>query len=71
MKLEEHHKKQIKKTNQKFPMMEYFLDGKQLKDCSKECQEQIQALKDHEYELVKWSLRALKTFKGSRLIIFD
>tara|TARA_Y100000034_G_scaffold103215_1_gene128573 strand:- start:194 stop:355 length:162 start_codon:yes stop_codon:yes gene_type:complete len=53
MKLEEHHKKRIKKTNQKFPMMEYFLDGKQLKDCSKECQEQVQALKDHEYELVK------------------
>ena len=61
MKLEELHKKQIKKTNKKYPRMEYFLESKPLKDCSKECQEQVQALKDHEYELVKWSLRALKT----------
>ena len=53
MQIEELHKEQIKKTNQKYPMMEYFLDGKQLKDCSRECQEQIQALKDHEHELVK------------------
>ena len=71
MKLEEYHKKQIRKTNKKFPLMEYFLESKPLKDCSRECQEQVQALKDHEHELVKWSLRALKTFKGSRLIIFD
>jgi len=44
MQIEEYHKKQIKKTNKKYPMMEYFLDGKQLKDCSKECQEQVKSL---------------------------
>jgi len=46
-----YYNKHIEEQNKKYPMMEYFLDGKQLKDCSKECQEQVQALKDHEYEL--------------------
>jgi len=44
MQIEEYHKKQIKKTNKKYPMMEYFLESKQLKDCSRECQEQVKSL---------------------------
>ena len=51
MQIEEYHKKQIKKTNKKYPMMEYFLDGKQLKDCSKECQEQVKPLNKEKHVL--------------------
>jgi len=46
-----YYNKHIEEQNKKYPMMEYFLESKPLKDCSRECQEQIQALKDHEYEL--------------------
>jgi len=51
MQIEEHHKKQIKKTNQKFPMMEYFLESKPLKDCSRECQEQVKSLNKEKHVL--------------------
>ena len=40
-----YYNKHIEEQNKKLPMMEYFLDGKQLKDCSKECQEQIKSIK--------------------------
>ena len=34
------HKKNIKRTNKKYPLMEYFLEDKPIEKCSKECQEQ-------------------------------
>ena len=37
----EYHKKQIKKQYKKYPLMEYFLSNKPIKECSKECQEQV------------------------------
>jgi hypothetical protein len=45
MQISEKHLKRIKKRNEKFPLMEYFLEYKQLKDCSKECQEQVKSIK--------------------------
>jgi hypothetical protein len=40
----EHHQNKIKKTYQKYPLMEYFLGGKPLEDCSEECQKAIEEL---------------------------
>jgi hypothetical protein len=34
------HKKNIRKTNKQYPLMEYFLEDKPIEKCSKECQEQ-------------------------------
>ena len=34
------HKKKIRKTNKQYPLMEYFLENKPIKKCSKEWQEQ-------------------------------
>ena len=38
------HKKNIKRTNKKYPLMEYFLEDKPIEKCSKECQEQYTQL---------------------------
>ena len=46
MQISEKHLKRIKKRNKQYPMMEYFLDGKKLEDCSKECQEQVKWIKN-------------------------
>jgi len=35
------HLKKINRTNKKYPMMEYFLEDRPLKSCSKECQQQV------------------------------
>ena len=35
----------IKKTNKKYPMMEYFLSQKPLNECSDECQKQVAEMK--------------------------
>ena len=35
---------EIKKQNNKFPLMEYFLSGKPLEECSVECQKQLNEL---------------------------
>ena len=40
-KVSEKHLQEIKRMNKKYPLMEYFLDRKPLKSCSKECQEQV------------------------------
>ena len=34
----------------RYPLMEYFLDGKPLRDCSAECQRQMAELKTREAE---------------------
>ena len=39
------HKKNIKKTNKQYPLMEYFLEDKPIEKCSKECQEKYRQLK--------------------------
>ena len=44
MKNKKYFNKHINKQNKKFPLMEYFLDGKKLEACSKECQEQVKLL---------------------------
>ena len=38
------HQNEIKKQNNKFPLMEYFLSGKPLEECSVECQKQLNEL---------------------------
>ena len=38
------HQNEIKKQNNKFPLMEYFLSGKPLQECSVECQKQLNEL---------------------------
>ena len=38
------HKKKIRKTNKKYPLMEYFLEDKPIEKCSKEYQEQYRQL---------------------------
>ena len=38
------HKKIIEEQNKKYPLMEYFLFNKPLKDCSSECQKQVREL---------------------------
>mgnify|MGYP003132272042 CR=1 FL=1 len=38
------HQDKIKKQNNKYPLMEYFLDNKPLKECSVECQKQLNQL---------------------------
>ena len=39
------HQDKIKKQNNKFPLMEYFLSDKPLDECSIECQKQLNELK--------------------------
>jgi|TARA_B100001939_G_scaffold73161_1_gene61330 hypothetical protein len=41
----EYHKKNIKKQHKKYPLMEYFLSGVPLEDCSEECQKQMAEIK--------------------------
>ena len=41
----EKNKNKIKKQNEKYPLMEYFLDKKPLEECSKECQKQFEQLR--------------------------
>ena len=38
------HQNEIKKQNNKFPLMEYFLSGKQTEECYVECQNQLNEL---------------------------
>ena len=38
-------KKKIKKQNKKYPLMEYFLSNEPIKECSKECQEQVKSIR--------------------------
>ena len=40
----EYHKKQIKKQNRKYPLMDYFLTDKPIDECSDECQRQVKEL---------------------------
>tara|TARA_R100000963_G_C4612023_1_gene82120 strand:+ start:266 stop:487 length:222 start_codon:yes stop_codon:yes gene_type:complete len=35
------HLQEINRNNKKYPMMEYFLEDRPLKSCSKECQQQV------------------------------
>lgn len=39
-----HHKKQIKKQDEKYPLMDYFLTNKSIEECSNESQRQIKEL---------------------------
>ena len=38
------HQDKIKKQNNKYPLMEYFLSGKPTEECSVECQKQLNEL---------------------------
>tara|TARA_Y100001951_G_C11279387_1_gene264250 strand:+ start:918 stop:1064 length:147 start_codon:yes stop_codon:yes gene_type:complete len=38
------HQNEIKKQNNKYPLMEYFLSDKRLDECSIECQKQLNEL---------------------------
>ena len=38
------HQNEIKKQNNKYPLMEYFLSDKPLEECSVECQKQLNEL---------------------------
>ena len=46
----EAHLRKIRADNERYPLMEYFLEGKPLHDCSPECQKQITELKIREAE---------------------
>ena len=46
----EAHLRKIRAQNERYPLMEYFLDRKPLHDCSPECQRQVAELKTREAE---------------------
>ena len=46
----EAHLRKIRAHNERYPLMEYFLEGKPLHDCSPECQRQVAELKTREAE---------------------
>ena len=46
----EAHLRKIRAHNKRYPLMEYFLEGKPLRDCSAECQWQVAELKSGEEE---------------------
>ena len=44
------HLRKIRAQNERYPLMEYFLEGKPLRNCSAECQWQVAELKSGEEE---------------------
>jgi len=40
------HQNKIKQQNKKYPLMDYFLSNKDIKDCSKDCQLQYRSIKN-------------------------
>ena len=46
----EAHLRKIRAQNERYPLMEYFLDRQPLRDCSPECQRQVAELKTREAE---------------------
>ena len=46
----EAHLRKIRADNERYPLMEYFLEGKPLRNCSAECQWQVAELKSGEEE---------------------